>query len=216
MLPNFKFEESLWKKGFRLVMGVDEVGRGCFAGPVVAAAVVFAPFSNEFSKRMLINDSKQMTARQRERANFWIRKNAAFYGIGKATVGQINKVGIKKATEVAFRKAIKNCKKKPNYLIVDAFYIPYIKGLRRRNQLPILHGDAKSVSIAAASIIAKVYRDRLMTGLSRKSKNRRYGWDKNKGYGTKAHQKAIKLHGITKHHRIQFVETWLNHTKVGL
>jgi ribonuclease HII len=213
--PDFSFEKRLWKKKYKFVAGLDEVGRGCFAGPVIASCVVFAPFSsfhfpfpNEFSKKIIINDSKRMTIQQRERAYFWIRKNAVFYGIGRASVGQINKLGIKKATEIAFRKAIKNCRRPPNYLLIDAFYIPYVRGLRRRNQLPIVHGDGKSISIAAASILAKVYRDKLMTDLGKQRKYQKYRWGKNKGYGTKEHQKAIKKYGTTLIHRKQFVETW--------
>ncbi|HET7099365.1 MAG TPA: ribonuclease HII [Patescibacteria group bacterium] len=232
-LPNLSFEKSLHKKGFRIIAGVDEVGRGAFAGPVVAAAVAFAPnsnyqlpISNKFSKKIIINDSKKLSAKQRGVSDLWIRENAQAYGIGEASVTQINKLGIKKATEIAFRKAI-SClqstdnRRQPNkktvvggplavdYLLVDAFYIPYVKGLRRRNQKAIVKGDTKSVSIAAASIIAKVYRDKLMVKLSKQTKFRKYGWGKNKGYGTKEHREAIKKYGTTTKHRTQFVESML-------
>ncbi len=209
MLPNFSFEKKLWKRGYKSIAGVDEVGRGCFAGPVVAGAVALTAKQTKAYANIRINDSKKLTPKQRERAYYWIRRTAKFYGIGKASVVEINKLGIKKATEIAFRKAIKNCKKRPDYLLIDAFYVPYVRGLRRKNQLPIVHGDSRSVSIAAASIIGKVYRDRLMTNLGNKPKYRKYGWQKNKGYGTKEHQKAIKKYNLTRHHRKQFVETWL-------
>jgi ribonuclease HII len=209
-LPDFSNEHKLHKQGYKLIAGVDEVGRGCFAGAVVAAAVAFAPNSNKFSKRIIINDSKKLSEKQREVADKWIRKNAISFGIGQASVAQINRLGIKKATEIAFRKAVKNCNIQIDYLLIDAFYIPYVKGLRRKNQKAIIKGDTKSISIAAASIVAKVYRDKLMTALSKKAMYRKYKWHKNKGYGTEEHQEMIRKHGTSNLHRKQFVETWLN------
>lgn len=244
-LPDFSFEKKIWKKGYQIIGGVDEVGRGCFAGPVVAGCVVFdrdllkekrvtrdgghqvggpelvsrrkGPGAVERQDPLIpdginINDSKKLSAAARERASFWIKRNALCYGIGSASVAQINKLGIKKASEIAFRKAISNCRKRIDYLLIDAFYIPYVKGLRRRNQLPIIKGDTKSLSIAAASIIAKVYRDKLMTKLGINPKFKKYGWDKNKGYGTLIHRNAIKKYGITRYHRKKFVETYLNNS----
>ncbi len=207
--PDWSYEEKTWKRGFKLVAGIDEVGRGSFAGPVVAGCVVFSDTS-EIPLGIRINDSKKLTAAQRELASEWIKENAFAFGIGQANVTQINKFGIKKASEIAFRKAILNCKVKIDYLLIDAFYIPYVKGLRRKNQLAIIKGDGKSISIAAASIIAKVYRDSLMVTLSKQPKYKKYGWGKNKGYGTREHRNAIKKHGITFKHRIQFVESSLN------
>jgi ribonuclease HII len=133
-------------------------------------------------------------------------------------VAQINNLGIKKASEIAFRRAIANCKQslpqggklKIDYLLIDAFYIPYVKGLRRKNQKAIIKGDTKSISIAAASIIAKVYRDKLMQKLGKHPKYKKYGWGRNKGYGTLEHRSAIKKYGITRQHRKQFVATWLS------
>ena len=161
---------------------------------------------------IIINDSKKLSPKRREIADKWIRKNALAFGIGSASVAQINKVGIKKASEIAFRKAIKNCGVEIDYLLIDAFFIPYVKGLRRKNQKPIIKGDTKSVSIAAASIIAKVYRDKLMMDLGKKSKYRKYKWVKNKGYGTLEHRNAIKKYGLTRQHRKKFVETWINNS----
>jgi len=241
ILPDFSFEKKLHKKGYRVIAGVDEVGRGCFAGPVVAGCVVFPSHERVtrsgghqgrgpvlVSRRkgpgaaerqdpfvlegIIINDSKKLTPKQKEVADKWIRKNSLAWGIGLASVGQINRLGIKKASEIAFRKAIKNCGVEINYLLIDAFYIPYVKGLRRRNQKPIVKGDTKSVSIAAASIIAKVYRDKLMGSLSKNPKYRKYRWGENKGYGTLEHRNAIKKHGLTRQHREQFVETWIKNS----
>ena len=160
-----------------------------------------------------------MTSGQREKAEVWIKDNCLVWGIGKAGVAVINRKGLVKATEMAFRRAIDACSKnlesrivnsgkkaeihnsqfKIQFLLVDAFYLPYIRGLRRKNQMAIIKGDEQSFSIAAASIVAKVYRDRLMQELSKTHK--KYGWEKNKGYGTKEHQDAIKRYGVTRLHR---------------
>lgn len=214
-LPDFSFEKTIWRKGYKVVAGIDEVGRGSFAGPVVAAAVVFSPNSkleNLKNNSIEINDSKKVSSSRRERSSFWIRKNAVCYGIGWTSTSQINKLGIKNASEIAFRKAIKNCNLKVDYLLIDAFYIPYVKGLRRKNQKPIIKGDTKSLSIAAASIIAKVYRDRLMVRLSQDPLYKKYNWNENKGYGTLKHRNAIIKHGITRQHRKKFVESFLNNS----
>lgn len=213
---DFSFERALWKKGFRAIAGVDEVGRGCFAGPVVAGCVVFRKnfqFVNSDLK-LRIDDSKKLTPRQREKAETWIKKNALAWGIGEAGVSLINRAGTGRATKVAFRRAIAVVQRKVplNYLLIDAFYIPYVRGLRRKNQKAIINGDEKSFTIATASIIAKVYRDNLMKRLSRNPKYRGYGWGENKGYGTKTHQNAIKRLGQTRYHRRAFVETFLNNS----
>ena len=211
-LPDFGYEKNLWKKGFSAIGGIDEVGRGSFAGPVVAGCVVFSKKLSDLkaikNSGVVINDSKKLTPGAREKADKWIRENALTWGIGEASVSAINRLGIKKATETAFRRAIKYADKKGtdiDFLLIDAFYIPYVKGLRRKNQKAIIKGDAKSISIAAASIIAKVYRDKLMVKLSKDRKYKKYGWEKNKGYGTKDHREAIKTYGTTKLHRRDFV-----------
>lgn len=201
-IPSFLFEKRAFRRGFRIVAGVDEVGRGSLAGPVVAGCVAFpSGFKASFLASVRINDSKKLTEKQRLKADKWIRKNCLSFGIGEASVSQINRLGIKKASEIAFRKAIS--KVKPNFVLIDAFFIPYVRGLKRKNQLPIINGDEKSISIASASIIAKVYRDRLMVSLGAKHKN--YHWDKNKGYGTKRHQRALKKYGSTRLHRKLFI-----------
>jgi ribonuclease HII len=211
--PSFELEKALWKEGFKVVAGSDEVGRGSFAGPVVAGCVVLPAYLH-LSEKVRINDSKKLTSRQREYATKWIEGNARAWGIGEARVGLINRIGIGKATKVAFRRAISSVREKLaiDFLLIDAFYIPRVRGLRRKNQKAIIHGDEKSVSIAAASIIAKVYRDKLMQTLSRKAKFKKYGWGKNKGYGTKMHQESIKKYGLTRHHREVFVRTFLKRT----
>lgn len=212
-MVDFNFEKKLWKKGIKVVAGADEVGRGCFAGPIVAGCVVFPKLlATDYQLPVKIDDSKKLTAKQRERADKWIRENALAWGVGEASPALINRIGMAKATKLAFRKAIKNCqskfKSKIDHLLIDAFFIPYTRGIRRRNQLAIVNGDEKSFSVAAASIVAKVYRDKLMTSLSKQSEYKSYKWEKNKGYGTKDHQAAIVKYGITRYHRKGFIITW--------
>lgn len=231
--PNFSFEKKLWKKGLKVIAGVDEVGRGCFAGPVVAGCAVFSPDTRyEIPDTILIDDSKKLRPRQRERAEKWIKQNALSWGVGETNTALINRIGMARASRVAFREAIKavNLKLKIknlklDFLLIDAFYIPYVKGIQmprknarknhasrdsRARQKAIIDGDQKSISIAAASIVAKVYRDKIMQRLSREPKYKIYRWGRNKGYGTKEHQMAIRKYGLTRYHRTKFVETFLN------
>jgi len=231
----FFFEKKAWDMGLKFIAGCDEVGRGSFAGPVVAGCVVFnREVVEKYEKdrvkclgrlkQVIINDSKILSQLQRERANYWIMSNAVSYGIGKGSVKLINKKGIVKAANFAFRSAVKAAQNNMNariqYLFIDGFYVPYMRCYRiplknnRKfiklskglvNQLAIPKGDAKSFSIAAASIVAKVYRDNLMRDLAGKKKYICYGWESNKGYGTKMHRDAIKSYGTTKLHREKFV-----------
>lgn len=196
MLPNFDEERFLWKSGYNYVAGVDEVGRGCFAGPVVSAAVILP---SDFTATDEINDSKLLTPEKREMLSDVIIKHALSYSIAEINVAAINKHGIGKATQMSFRKAIKLLHVQPEYILIDAFYI---NRLRRNNQKPIVHGDNKSISIAAASIVAKVYRDNIMRNLH--SKYNIYDFFTNKGYGTKKHREAIRLHGLSNLHRTSF------------
>lgn len=225
--PNFSFENKIWKKRYKFIAGIDEVGRGGFAGPVVAGSVVFKK-GIKIPKEIDINDSKKLTYKKREKASAWIKENAISWGIGEVGVSVINKKGMGNATKMAFRRAVTSANNKIDskidFLLIDAFYVPYLKGFpatpkrKRRNaklfngksrQLAIVNGDEKSMSIAAASIIAKVYRDSLMERLGEKTHYKRYKWTKNKGYATKEHQEAILSYGITKYHRKSFVESWL-------
>jgi len=227
-LPNFSFEKKLWKKSFKFVAGLDEVGRGSFAGPIVVGCVVFKS-DTTIPENIDIDDSKKLTSKKRQAAKEWITKNAFACGIGEVSAGIIDKIGISKAAQMAFRRAIENANSRMNrrvdYLLIDAFFIPYVGGLpmrrkaarknlklkdERARQLAIAKGDQKSISIAAASIIAKVYRDNVMKSLGEKPRCKRYGWDKNKGYGTKEHGTAIRKFGVSKYHRKQFVDTYLS------
>lgn len=219
MFPDFSFEKKFWEMGLNVIAGCDEVGRGCFAGPVVAAAVVFNTHNSlKTIEAPKIDDSKRMTPKQRRIADIWIRNNVLAWGIGITGVSNINRLGIVKAANNAFRRAINSVNvslstrnQSPiDRILVDAFYIPRVKGISRGKQTAIVKGDRRSFSIAAASIIAKVYRDKLMTEKSKNPKLQVYGWDKNKGYGTRYHREAILKYGITEYHRKAFISTYLS------
>lgn len=220
-MPDFSFEKSIWEKGFPLVVGVDEVGRGALAGPVVAAAAAsrIQISDNRIQKEIIklgIDDSKRLTPKLREELAAII-PNYFHIGIGEASVGEINTIGIVRATERAMKRAIHKCmnvypehrrarmqqwNNEDIYLLIDGNHrIPEINNLR---QQPIIDGDAKSISIAAASIMAKVYRDHLMRKLSKRYNG--YGWDHNVGYGTSYHFDALIKHGVTILHRELFVD----------
>lgn len=195
VFPTFAEENELWGKGFQNIAGVDEVGRGAFAGPVVTAAVIL---DKDFVAPG-IADSKLLPAKKREEFADIIKKKAKAYVISEGCLDCINKKGIGKTTQQAFANSIKELHISPDFILIDAFYID---SLDKRNQKPIIKGDQKSISIAAASIIAKVYRDALMRTLHRGFEN--YNFAQNKGYGTLAHRKAIKEFGLSKLHRKSF------------
>jgi ribonuclease HII len=189
-------EFTLWQQGFKLVCGVDEVGRGCFAGPVVAGAVLV---SDECELPDGIADSKLLKPQVRKELVGRIKEAALAWAIGEVSVEDINQYGIGKATQMAFVKAIKSLTHQPDQILIDAFFI---EGLSKDFQHPIVRGDKMCSSIAAASIIAKVYRDELMEQLDNQYPG--YDFAIHKGYGTKAHQNAIKLKGLSPLHRTSF------------
>ncbi len=194
--PTLDIETKLWDSGFNYICGLDEVGRGCFAGPVVAGAVIFPKNSSLIDG---IADSKQLLSKARENLSEIIKSQALAWSIAEVSVNVINKVGIGKATQMAFRKAVKSLEKKADYILIDAFYI---NRLSRKRQKAIKKGDMICASISAASIIAKVYRDKLMKTLHKKYPQ--YGFAKHKGYGTKLHQEALKKYGLSRIHRKSF------------
>ena len=220
-LPDFSFEKAEWRQGNKYVVGLDEVGRGAWAGPVVTGAVVFPPNSLFLlPDSVRINDSKKLTSRQREVADSWIRENAIAVSVASISAKYVDRLGIVRATHSGFRRVVKSIQEQlgtqANFVLIDAFYIPYLRGFpllkSKRRQLAITAGDEKSFTIAAASIIAKVYRDKLMESLSSKftrhavTQYKKYHWEKNKGYGTKPHQEAIKKYGRTGYHRKSFLK----------
>ena len=185
---------SFCDERFGLDCGVDEAGRGPWAGPVVAAAVILPKnFSTDE-----IDDSKKLSKKNRDRL-FEVITSTADFGIGYGSVDEIDRYNILQATFLAMRRSVTNLKSLPSRVLIDGNSIP--TGLPCSAQ-SIIKGDTKVVSIAAASIIAKVTRDRLMTDLAQLHPG--YGWERNFGYGVKEHQRAIKLLGVTSEHRRSF------------
>ncbi len=178
----------------KIIAGVDEVGRGSLIGPVYAAAVIL----NKSIDKKILKDSKSLTKNKREDLSKYIKKNS-IWAVGKASVKEIEKINILQASLLAMKRAIKKLKKKPVLILIDGNKVPEIKNYNLRS---IIKGDQKIPSISAASIIAKVSRDRMITNLGKKFKG--YYWDQNYGYGTKQHIKAIKNLGITVQHRKNF------------
>lgn len=188
--PTFEFEATAPQP----VCGVDEVGRGPWAGPVMAAAVILNPLNIPAG----LNDSKKLTASRRETLFAEIMASATV-SIGAASVQEIDRINILQATFLAMKRAVDGLAVRPQLALIDGNKIP--------PKLPcpaqaIVKGDARSLSIAAASIIAKVTRDRLMCDLSATFPG--YGWETNMGYGTKAHQAGLARLGVTPHHRVSF------------
>jgi len=178
----------------KIVAGVDEVGRGSLIGPVYAAAVVL----NKSINRRLLKDSKILSKSKREVLSKYIKKNS-IWAIGKASTKEIEKINILNASLLAMERAVKKLKKKPVLVLVDGNKLPEMKNYKLKS---IIKGDQKIPSISAASIIAKVTRDKMITNLAKNYKG--YYWDQNYGYGTKQHLRAIKNLGITRHHRKTF------------
>jgi ribonuclease HII len=188
------FEKLAYQKGFKLIAGIDEAGRGPLAGPVVAAAVIFPPDY----KNGQINDSKQLSYRKREELYEIIKNNAVTVGIGVTDADVIDRINILQASLLAMREAVLELSTPPDFLLID--------GLHKINmpipQKPLVKGDTLSISIAAASIIAKVSRDRIMEMYHRQFPQ--YNFLQNKGYGTKEHCNALREFGMCKIHRRSF------------
>ena len=178
----------------KIIAGVDEVGRGSLIGPVYAAAVIL----NKSVNKKLLKDSKKLTKIKREMLAKYIKKNS-IWAIGKASVKEIEKINILHASLLAMKRAILKLRKKPSLVLIDGNKLPTIRNYKLN---AIVKGDEKVPAISAASIIAKVTRDKVLTNLSKKIRG--YYLDKNYGYGTKQHLKAIKNLGITPHHRKTF------------
>jgi len=196
--PSFKHEEALLQNKFELVFGMDEVGRGSFAGPLVASAICF---EKEFKWFKKINDSKLLTEKKRKQISKLILKHGTCY-VEIIDVDLINEFGVGEANRLIFenlvKKISKEYKKKKIFFLIDGRK----KKINSKNIEFIVKGDQKSISIAASSIIAKVYRDELMKKLGKEYKG--YSFQKNKGYGTRFHQKAIKKLGLCEIHRKSF------------
>lgn len=192
-IPSLRYETAAHKRGFRYVVGVDEVGRGPWAGPVVACAVRLHGPAPEG-----LNDSKKLSGKRRE-ALVPLLRQVADIGFGEASVAEIDAINIRQATHLAMRRAIADLPETPDYLLVDGHDMP--------PDLPcpgetIIGGDGISLSIAAASVLAKTRRDGGMVALAQQHPG--YGWETNVGYGTEQHRKGLQSHGVTPHHRRSF------------
>jgi len=196
---SFEWEDYLISRGLTPVAGIDEAGRGPLAGPVVAAAAII--LDRESIIKSGINDSKQLDRERREELFEWlINSEVLIWGAGAASVREIEKFNILNATFIAMKRAINNLPLKPGAVLIDGNRkIPDLTIF----QATVVKGDSKSYSIAAASIIAKVLRDRLMRKLA--NFYPQYGWERNVGYPTKDHKRMIKKIGITPHHRKSFI-----------
>lgn len=196
---------SLYLNKENLEVGVDEVARGCLAGPVYAAAVIW-PNSQEYLEDIKLDDSKKLSKKRREYLKEYIEEHAIDFGIGYATNEEIDKLNIRKATSLAMKRALDNLTVIPDMILVDGNYFePYVKNTELIPSECFIKGDSKFQSISAASILAKVYHDNFITDLCHKNKEFiEYGWLNNMCYGTEEHIKAIKKYGITKYHRKTF------------
>lgn len=190
----FALEESLWARGLRHLAGVDEVGRGPLAGPVLAVALVLPP-------RLWIegvDDSKRLSAARREHLAVEIERAALALGIGAASVSEVDRLNILRATHLAMQRAVNRLGMRPEHLIVDGLPVP----LLGEPQTAVVGGDREVHMVACASIVAKVTRDRIMRHLA--ARYPAYGWERNAGYGTPAHLEALARFGSTPHHRRSF------------
>ncbi len=193
--PDMHFEQEAHTAGYRTVCGIDEAGRGPLAGPVVTAAVVLP---DGFSLPGL-NDSKQLSARQREALYEALMQDSSVKkSIASASVEEIDRLNILYATHLAMARAAQGLPLPPDFCLIDGLPVPNFPFSSRS----LVKGDARCLSIAAASVLAKVYRDRLMRDLHPLFPH--YGWDRNAGYGTREHLAAIHTYGITPHHRRSF------------
>ena len=193
--PTLEREWALWAEGFEVVAGIDEVGRGPLAGPVIAAAVVFLPGQLPIEG---LRDSKLLAPKRREQLAFEVKSQSLAWAVGAASVKEIDRLNIRRATALAMRRSITHLPFTPDHILLDGNPVPELGSPHDA----IVKGDRTCLSIAAASVIAKCLRDYLMTNLA--SRHPQFCWEKNKGYGTGAHLKALEAFGPTEHHRKTF------------
>lgn len=212
--PTFNLERKLWSKGYRYIVGLDEVGRGALAGPVVAGAVIFpSPTTNSsaqsFPTRRVeklegLRDSKLLSPKQREELAPAIKRVCLSWSIGQSSEKEIMEKGIGPATELAMLRAINNLNVHPDFHLIDYFRL---QGIDSQAQEGVVDGDTLVASIAAASVIAKVYRDHLM--IDHHTNYPDYNFAAHKGYGTKYHLKALSRYGPCPLHRLNFISSLL-------
>lgn len=199
-MPDYSFEIAAKEKGYSVICGVDEAGRGPLAGPVCAAAVILP----EGTVIEGLDDSKKLTEKKREALFEVIKEKAIAYGIAFSSVDEIEEFNILGATYIAMCRAVEQLSLKPDYVLIDGNRYPPMLDVKGET---VVKGDSKSMSIAAASILAKVTRDRLL--LKYAEKYPEYSFEKHKGYGTKVHIEAIKKYGVTEIHRPSFLKKLL-------
>lgn len=198
--PNYYYEKQILSSGFKLLAGIDEVGRGTLAGPVVAGVVII-DINDKVEQTLIelgVNDSKALSPKKRSDIYKQLINITTDYSTGWASVKEIDEIGINPAIELSIKRAIENLKIEPDHLLIDALKLDNLK----YKQTSIIKGDAKSLLIASASIIAKVERDKYMENLS--TEDDIYEFENNKGYGTKKHIAAIKKFGKSEYHRKSF------------
>lgn len=199
-MPDYEFEKAAVNSGFSCICGVDEAGRGPLAGPVCAAAVILP----KGAVIKGLDDSKKLTEKKRERLYDIIKQTAVAYSVAYGTLEEIETVNILEATYLAMNRAIEGLTVKPDFALIDGNRVP--RGIKIPCET-IVKGDSKSMSVAAASVLAKVTRDRLMLEYDKKYPE--YNFKKHKGYGTKEHTKLIKQYGPCEIHRLSFLKNIL-------
>lgn len=194
------WERGLWSRGVEVVAGVDEVGRGPLAGPVVAAAVVLPP------ECLLegMTDSKRLTPARREELARVVGERASWVGVGAASAREVDRLNVRRATALAMQRAVARLPVRPGHLLVDGLPVPE---LGEGTHTAVVEGDRLVHCISCASVVAKVVRDRLMARLA--ARYPQYGWERNKGYGTREHLEALARYGPTPHHRRSFAPVQL-------
>ena len=195
--PSTRVERAYWNEGRTIIVGADAVGVACLSGPVLAAAVAMPPFARRIPG---VRDSKMLSRAQRERLYPLIMRRAVAVGIGAASVAEIDRINIYHATNLAMRRAICRIEAR-EHVLIDGLRVHRLED-HVGSYTAIVRGDAKCYSIAAASIVAKVVRDRLMDRLA--ARHPHYGWEHNAGYATATHRRGIEEHGITPFHRRSF------------
>lgn len=198
-MPDFTYENDAKLSGYKLICGVDEAGRGPLAGPVCAAAVIL-PQTCEIEG---LNDSKKLTEAKREKLYDVIVENAVAWSVAFGSVEEIEQYNILNATFLAMNRAIEGLNVKPDFALIDGNRVPTEIAVPCRT---VVKGDSKSCSVAAASILAKVTRDRLLLQYAKEYPE--YGFEKHKGYGTAAHYEAIRQYGVTPVHRLSFLKSF--------
>jgi ribonuclease HII len=196
--PDLSFEKILWRAGVNAVAGIDEAGRGALAGPVTAAAVILPAQENILSLLEGVRDSKQMTPAQRNRWKECIKKVASAWGVGFASVEEIDRLGILPATHLAAERALEELSIAPEHLILDYLFLSECA----LPQTSLIKGDQRSLSVAAASVLAKTARDAFMVALNAQVPG--FGFDRHKGYGTALHRSALEALGLSPVHRKTF------------